>query len=549
MKVLTYRKVPAIYSAIGRALDRRGDRYTAPDREHSHVLYHCLKCGADFHIHHRYMKGMGYYGANDSNFFKCPICGCKHKNYRGEFNVHYDESEKWVPSSISLRVKELKKEIVLEVRADVWNIREEVDLKTELHEEFRFNIADRKTTFSRWMGRAADGKEVWELGNPFDDIIFVSVLRHLRSDNLSKAMKAEILAIMKVMREAIRAKWKQVHGYKLKGGYVSYGQYNGYMLFPLLNLSYRLVCPDAGDLPGWLSGSPTDRRVEYQRRCFDRKNVFGGLAKLRSSKNCLDEFIRYYGLPDTTAIRRFLCEDTFRMAALGKLAKIVPDQNHLLAIYEKLITYTRPNRWEYTSTTINELITSLGVIATGRKGGEIRNFLDFMEKFGRLYLRDTANMYRGIPEKVKSEASKVKLKHLHDWLVEKRKRLDVEGFTLDVPEHVVRRLQMQVDQTKFYLPNHSDELQKGSDIFHNCVRTYSRRVLEGECQIVYMSNDDGKLVACLEVKGDSLVQAKLKYNQPCYRDSAVNASILDWCKQVGLKVETHDVQELMEVAV
>ena len=94
---------------------------------------------------------------------------------------------------------------------------------------------------------------------------------------------------------------------------------------------------------------------------------------------------------------------------------------------------------------------------------------------------------------------------------------------------------------KFYLPEHSSELMKGGKIMHNCVGTYGRRMANGECIIVYMTDDNGKLTACLEVRDNSLVQAKLKYNKPVSLDPVINDAIIDWCKKAELKVDTADV--------
>ena len=134
----------------------------------------------------------------------------------------------------------------------------------------------------------------------------------------------------------------------------------------------------------------------------------------------------------------------------------------------------------------------------------------------------------------------------HDWLVDKMREIEEKGFALHVPEAIQRRLQMQLDNgyLRFFVPQHSHDLDNASRIFHNCVRTYSNRVANGECQIVLMTDDKGLLKACLEIRGNALVQAKLKFNKPVSADAAVNSAIRDWCRDTGLTIRTQDVRQI-----
>ena len=58
-----------------------------------------------------------------------------------------------------------------------------------------------------------------------------------------------------------------------------------------------------------------------------------------------------------------------------------------------------------------------------------------------------------------------------------------------------------------------------------------------------MTDDKGMLAACLEVRDNALVQAKLKYNDPVHENQAINDEILKWCRAAGLEIITKDVQK------
>ncbi|WP_080325665.1 PcfJ domain-containing protein [Anaerovibrio lipolyticus] len=250
-----------------------------------------------------------------------------------------------------------------------------------------------------------------------------------------------------------------------------------------------------------------------------------------------------YGLPNIKSVRRIVQRDMFSVAMLGEIGKIVSDPNHILAIYryvDKVVTRVLP-QWSFYSVSAAELIRRIQVTTEGRSGAEIRRFLKYIGTDNLAELRDIESMYLMVPKEVQEESKKVKLKDLHNWLVEQRALMRERGFELKVPQHIVRRLTMQLDSVKFYLPHHSKELVTGSNAFHNCVKTYADRVLGGECQIAYMTDDKGKLVACLEVKKNRLVQAKLKFNKPVKQDRVVNASIVEWCEKAKLEICTCDI--------
>ena len=97
-----------------------------------------------------------------------------------------------------------------------------------------------------------------------------------------------------------------------------------------------------------------------------------------------------------------------------------------------------------------------------------------------------------------------------------------------------RRLAMQQDRIQFFLPDCSKVLYDAGKTLHNCVGTYAQRVRNGETHIVLMSDDRGKLVACIEVTDGAIKQAKLDCNQPVHKKPEVNAEIIAWAAQVGI---------------
>ena len=128
-----------------------------------------------------------------------------------------------------------------------------------------------------------------------------------------------------------------------------------------------------------------------------------------------------------------------------------------------------------------------------------------------------------------------KIRDLHDTLVALRNKEKHPDYTFDNETAPIRRrLAMQQDRIQFFLPECSRVLYDAGKTLHNCVGTYAQSVRKGETNIVLMSDDRGKLVACIEVADGRIKQAKLDCNQPVSKRPEVNAEIIAWADQVGI---------------
>ena len=128
-----------------------------------------------------------------------------------------------------------------------------------------------------------------------------------------------------------------------------------------------------------------------------------------------------------------------------------------------------------------------------------------------------------------------KIRKLHDTLVALHHKERYPDYTFDNETAPIRRrLAMQQDRIQFFLPDCSKVLYDAGKTLHNCVGTYAQRVRKEETHIVLMSDDRGKLVACIEVTDGAIKQAKLDCNQPVHKKPEVNAEIIAWAAQVGI---------------
>jgi hypothetical protein len=138
-------------------------------------------------------------------------------------------------------------------------------------------------------------------------------------------------------------------------------------------------------------------------------------------------------------------------------------------------------------------------------------------------------------------AEDVRLRDLHDWMSLRHKKQTHVNMKFTVPEHIVRRLSMQHGRLSFFFPKESMHLLEAGHELHNCVASYGSAMGKNELWIVLVANEKGKLVACLEIKGKELIQAKVDRNKPVSNNAELNMSILAWAKEVGIKINTSDV--------
>lgn len=90
--------------------------------------------------------------------------------------------------------------------------------------------------------------------------------------------------------------------------------------------------------------------------------------------------------------------------------------------------------------------------------------------------------------------------------------------------------------------NTAHDLNLLGRVLNICVAGYRNFVLEGECVIAYVTQNN-KTVACLQVSPEtsSLVQAKLACNRPVSSDPDIERIVYSWAKDNMLNTKTGDV--------
>jgi len=458
-------------------------------------------------------------------YFHCPYCGTMHGPH-----VAYIKIGEKAPYKIRLTLKTYKNLVIFELYGDTVMFNDVFKVRGGKYKEvFRFDIAKQAATFSRLEN---GNEERVEIGNPFElEWLSKSILGFFTPRSLaSVSQKRELNHILKSLRESVHGMLEKRLGHKVKSMFVSPGQHYGAFLLPIFNVAYRLGMPDSPNLP-----------VEYREPQKSIKNLWHGhmitdtewaaevLRLTRKKMDTTTALITVKNLPNTAAVRRAIAQNIFEVETVRMAFDLCCNYDYAVNLHTA-IRKTPANRKE-----LFEFLRNMLPIYGEAGLIQIVELAEVLKDCFELYQQLNEQNRRAILEE------KVRIRDLHDWMAKRHRRQSHKNLTFSVPDHIVRRLSMQTNRLKFFLPKESVELIDAGVELHNCVASYGRAMLDNTKWIVLVSDDNGRLAACLEIEGRNLVQAKIDKNRPVAGNPKLNAEVLSWAKEANLKIETADI--------
>ena len=538
-KLLAEIIIPKMFDAIQAPVALDGSPYN----DGNVYAHYCTECEQAFTARWGYTSGCGWQ-IWDGNKFKCPKCGTI-STYKGSTR----DIGAGVPSKMTLRLYEYTNHVSLRVTytAVVFDDVNFSYFKTPCRETITFDVAKRRAYFE-------DTNAVkCEISNPAEtEFSKNSVLRFLRHNSIAwKTNKKEFANLLLKLRKVITRKTKALFGTKLEAMHAPAGHKLGTLIFPLCNVAWRLAVPDAPNLPAAFNDPSwrSDYSGFLDSYYIKKSELEGFFDKIidssRAGKSYPQSALDARGIKDTKAFRKIIAKGCVLEAGRIEAAILISADYKEQLLVQKALSYT-----QHTTTCgiqIEELraqpapnLKFLRMVSDSYKN----NAAYFMLKNYDVHtIGDCVRTYSKLASDVQELlwAEQPPIPQIHDWLVFKWQEQKNKDFSLAVPEHVVKRLAMQKDRLKFFLPETAHELKSIGQKLHNCVGTYADRVLAGRCAIVAMTDDEGKLLVCIEVTDGAIRQAKLNQNQPVSANTELNAAVLDWAKKAKLKVATTDI--------
>ena len=514
------------------------------------VAYVCAKCNTSFTVSHRWR---GYQnGEYRDRYLCCPKCGNVFNNYgntQGFKEMEYSDKE--MPFSMALTLYETKYGYKLYVSSGCINISQTGEASGCRNvEEIRFDVKGKKVTW-----KSGFGKSIMELGNPYDRTFLSSTMLGDLSLNVTRNedSRKKLTDLLRALRDGIRRKFKEIHGYDIGSLFTRRGTNFGFLSMPIMGIAYRLLMPDIKQgLPEFVyrAGYAYTDAIQRLGLRIDKADclkmctwdMFTNAETMRRARDSVTGIMEVYGIRDIPSYRRLIMEHPLHAVYVGMLDKYFDNDtvcrlfNHIIGKFESG-SYVVSDAADKLSRLLEKLISIWNA-------DEVAKFI--MRSFGRAEFWDVDHMIHRLNENNVKKLSKVRLKDAHDWIKEALYKQENDDYSLMIPDAVRRRLEMQKDRLKFFMPDTNFKLRDVGKAMHNCVGSYARKVLDKSCGIVVMTDDKGMMLACLEVRnGDGrtrLMQAKLKNNRPVRLNTEVNDAVAEWCRSAGVDMITADIE-------
>lgn len=532
---LAFVHIPQMFSSYAAVLE---DRRCVGEN-----LFYCAQCRQEFKIPVRTWMSA-------PTFTLCPNCAKLIRFGSSNDDNVWVMRERIAPRTMSLRLDTYKDSVKLTVRGRGFLPAEHNHengrywLEKRYREEIRFDIKTRRTT---WLCTVGGRQEMrLELCDPIEIPTFAanSILRYLYSHFSIRRSRAEVSALLRTLRETVQKKLEKRVRHKVSSLFCSTGSAPGWLLLPIANIAYRVVFTDAPNLPHLWRSLNTLGVHAAETACRFPADI--DINIIRRAKSTVAGLIAAGNLPNTRSVRRALGTDPFALEQLIFLHRLFSRSDLAMQAFP-YFENSRGRGFEKHGmdarlSRLKDMYTELDILRM-LKDTDPNTVHDMLSMLHRLGDESRAALYRDPPS----------IGDLHDILVLLHRREMCPDYTFDNDlAPIRRRLAMQFDRVQFFLPEHSMTLLKAGEKLHNCVSSYAQRVRDGETNIVLMSDDRGKLIACIEVANGRILQAKLDRNQPVAQNAEINNEIVTWAEQVGVRYDTcpdvRPIQQTGEVA-
>ncbi|HWR06160.1 PcfJ domain-containing protein [Sporomusa sp.] len=529
-------EVPLMFSVYANPLGRTEGMYNC-------VQYLCIKCDQMFTAAWGRASSIGY-GERGSHFH-CPHCGTHYDR-----NIVYGKTNAPLPYKMQLTVKEYQNTVDLEVRYDAYIFADQFDIRSIRRKEtFRFDVKNQRNTFTRTTPKkgSKEPEIEFEFGLPTDlSVLRESILSFFFAGCLANdKMRSHMSQLLKTLRHAVKSKIEKRLGHDVSSLHVSAGQNWGAFLLPLMNIGYRNVYPDAPNLPDFYRDNDNQIKSRLENYLLDKlPNDWSQevAEEARAGTDTITAIIRATKLPNKALVRDELNKDIFECGRLAAAFKVCKNYDLAIRLYLGVKALMRDSYTGRHTESYFEIVIKFArkMVSVYGEDGVVR----MVENGEKINITDCKRLYDLLNRENKAALTdeKPRGRDLHDWLSKKHQGQLHPNVKLEVPEHIVRRMAMQREKLSFFLPKESMELLDAGRSLHNCVASYGNAVRKGDSWVVLVADDNGKLAACLEVRKDQLVQAKLDKNRPVSDNPELNKAVMEWASIAHLKIKTKDVK-------
>ncbi|WP_308694626.1 PcfJ domain-containing protein [uncultured Veillonella sp.] len=479
-----------------------------------------------------------YYSEN----YHCPFCG--QEVNCDTFAVNAENGNR-IPVTMDLSVVSRRNEIDVIFKYDSVIVDDDLGQIIKGHKSkrtdiVRFDFKQRRVLYIRRGITRSSLTEVipdFKLPSYFDSTTPFYWLRGT-FQSLLVEHKEELKAFAAILKKTFLEKLSKRVGYSVPGIRQTASMASNIGVFRSLfdTLVFRMAAPDGPSISEEFLTDYTDYRYNHMEQDIDAV-----LALTRTGTSWISALIKVYRLKNNRLTRQLLQTRPFWAINVLSLINAFTDnidrERTLVSFFKESQKSYGRHYWQFRN--CSQLTDYLLIYRYVRGTGAVVNLVTTVKDFYQL--RDSADIYFRLSRQNRKAfwAQRIKAKDVHNALVSLSQKEKYENKHIQ-QSLLYTRLEATIDGYQFTVPKETHELVDMGVKLHNCVATYSDRVVNGLVAIVAVSKND-ELQACIEVTprddGQAFVQihqAKLACNHPVREDPVLNKAVIDWADKVKL---------------
>ena len=503
-------------------------------------IAYCTKCNCRFQFDF-------YYTYSNIGQISCPKCGRRYYNneivYSNVYNSH-------LPYKTEIKIIEYKTKLQLKINYKAMSLNDK-DLYAKVYdikEIYTFDILNSSSLWEKHFLNT-DGQPIHEQ----QDIGYLTDYENLQEKtalwffSISHATKKKIplSRILKILRQKINQKERQLHGFSKRNMYIDNVSQKHRLFANILNLAHKVRFWDSDnisyndDFPALKKAFiDTVIKQDFEKQAYElmkekhltyHQAIFSALSLpyKKNTLNCFSYDNLYFLLP-IYSIKDIKIADT------------------MLNIYDRHLYKDPYTAWNTVVKNYTEQLRKTCEFINVFYVNFYRNMklTDVLKKDYKL--KDIMNLWHTANNDTKSRfmQEKVQFKDLHDWLAVNVAKQPEQEINFDLPQNILNRFNLYMMNSKFKSTciNKYSHLKYVAINLKNCSAGYRDRISE-KLQLVVISDDTGKPKVLLEVKEDAIVQAKLFNNVSVRNDIVLNKLVLEFAKEAKLDIETTDIEQ------
>ena len=501
---------------------------------------YCAKCNCRFQFDF-------YYPYSSINRISCPKCGRTY--YNNEF-VYSNIYSSHLPYKTEIKITEYKTKLQLKINYKAISLNDK-DTYAKLYiikEIYTFDILNASVLWEKEYLHADEKpiSERQEIGylTDYENLQEKTALWFFSINHVTKK-KIPLSKILKILRQKINQKERQIHGFSKRSMYIANVSQKHRLFANILNLAHKVRFWDSDnvsygdDFPALKKAFiDTVIKQDFEKQAYElmkekhltyHQAIFSALSLpyRKNILNCFSYDNLYFLLPI------YFIKDT-------KIA------DTMLNLYDKHLYKDPYTAWNTVVKNYTEQLRKTCEFINVFYLNFYRNMklTDILKKDYKL--KDIMNLWHTANNDTKSRfmQEKVRFKDLHDWLAINVAKQPEQEVIFDLPQNILNRFNLYMMNCRFKSTciNKYSYLKYVAQNLRNCSAGYKNRISE-KLQLVVITDDAGKPKVLLEVKEDTIVQAKLFNNVSVRNDIVLNKLVLEFAKETRLDINTTDIHQ------